>query len=565
MKKITLLLFIITSSVSFAQGTKLEWAKSMGGTSGTSGESAKSIAIDASGNVYTTGGFHGTVDFDPGAGVSNLISAGNTDIFISKLDANGNFVWAKRMGGTSYDIAYSIAIDASGNVYTTGHFYGTADFDPGTGVSNLTSAGFEDIFISKLDANGNFVWAKRMGGTSVDEANSIAIDASGNVYTTGFFNGTADFDPGAGVSNLISAGNTDIFISKLDANGNFVWAKRMGGTEYDGTTSIAIDASGNVYTTGRFWGTADFDPGAGVSNLASAGNTDIFISKLDANGNFVWAKRMGGTSNDIANSITIDASGNVYTTGIFRETADFDPGAGVSNLTSAGHEDIFISKLDANGNFVWAKSMGDTFFDDESSIAIDASGNVYTTGSFWGTVDFDPGAGISNLISAGESDIFISKLDANGNFVWAKRMGGTSSDIASSSIAIDAAGNVYTTGYFSGTVDFDPGAGVSNLISAGESDIFISKLSQYDLSLSIISTNEPISIYPNPTEGNLTIDFKNKPFSKIEIYSLTGQKVKEVTEYESIKNGKINLNIANLEPSIYLVKIGETNFKITKQ
>ena len=147
---------------------------------------------------------------------------------------------------------------------------------------------------------------------------------------------------------------------------------------------------------------------------------------------------------------------------------------------------------------------------------------------------------------------------------WAKRMGGTEYDNATS-IAIDAAGNVYTTGFFSGTADFDPGAGVSNLISAGNHDIFISKLSQYDLSLSIISTNEPISIYPNPTEGNLTIDFKNKPFSNIEIYSLTGQKVKEVTEYESIKNGKINLNIANLKPSIYLVKIGETNFMITKQ
>ena len=323
----------------------------------------------------------------------------------------GDFVWAKSMSGTGADIAFSIFIDSSGNVYTTGRFAGTVDFDPGAGTSNLTSVGGTDIFISKLDSSGNFVWAKSVGSTSSDVANSISIDSSSNIYTTGRFRNTVDFDPGAGVLNLTSAGGDDIFISKLDSNGDFLWAKSMGGRTNDRGSSIATDSSGNVYTTGRFTGTVDFDPGAGTSNLTSVGSDDIFLSKLNSSGDFVWAKSVGSTSSDVANSISIDSSGNVYTTGYIYDTADFDPGVGIFNLTPVGDADIFISKLDSSGNFVWAKSMGGTANDQGLSTSIDSSGNIYTTGYFAGTVDFDPGAGTSNLTSAsGSNDIFILKL-----------------------------------------------------------------------------------------------------------------------------------------------------------
>ncbi len=225
--------------------------------------------------------------------------------------------------------------------------------------------------------NDTYLWAKSMGGTSSDIGYSIAVDASGNVYTTGFFAGTADFDPSANTANLISKGSTDIFVSKLDATGNFVWAKSMGGISIESGYGIAVDASGNVYTTGSFLGTTDFDPSANTANLTAKGsNADIFVSKLDASGNFVWAKSIGGTSNDFGYSIAIDALGNVYTTGDFDGTVDFDPSANTANLTSNSSQDIFVSKLDANGNFVWAKSMGGTSSDDGRSIAVDASGKV---------------------------------------------------------------------------------------------------------------------------------------------------------------------------------------------
>jgi hypothetical protein len=365
------------------------------------------------------------------------------------------FTWARQLSGAISDIGNSIAVDGSGNVYTTGYFAGTSDFDPSAGTSNLTSVGSADVFISKLDSSGDFVWARRLGGTIYDEGKSITVDGSGNVYTTGLFSGTADFDPGASTFNLISTGDADIFISKLDPSGNFVWARRLGGTTFDEGKSITVDGSGNLYTTGSFSGTADFDPGTGTSNLTSVGSGDVFVSKLDSSGNFVWAVRWGGTSADQGRSIVLDGPGNVYTTGSFFGSADFDPGAGTSNLTSAGLTDVFISKLDSSGNYVWAGRLGGTGSDNGNNISVDGSGDVYTTGSFGGTADFDPGAGTSNLTSAGNGDVFVSKLDGSGSFVWAVQLGGTGSDAAFGAF-VDGSGNVYTTGVFQGTVDFDP-------------------------------------------------------------------------------------------------------------
>ncbi len=462
---------------SFAQPI-LSWAK------GIATDRGIAVITDVSGNVYATGQFNGIVDFDPGPGVSNLTSPlGDYDIFVSKLDANGNFVWAKQIGGASdQDFGNSLAVDGSGNVYIAGEFRDMVDFDPGTGVFNLSSAGNNNTFVCKLDANGNFIWARQMGGPSGDDISSIVLDASANVHITGRFRDVADFDPGPGVFTLTSAplNSYDIFVCKLDANGNFIWAKQMGGPDNDDSHSIAIDASGNVFTTGSFELTADFDPGPGIFNITAAtGFTDIFVSKLDALGNFVWAKAISGTGSNKGRSVTTDASGNVFTTGQFDGLADFDPGSGIFNLIPAS-EDIFVSKLDASGNFVWAKQIGGASSDVAYSITVDALGNVYTTGAFAATADFDPGAGTFNLTSSGSggTDIFVSKLDAGGNFVWAIGMGGSSTFDSGFSVAIDASYNLIVAGGFGGTVDFDPNAGTSNLTSITSNDLFIVKLRQ---------------------------------------------------------------------------------------
>jgi len=474
MKKLILsAICLIATILATAQTPVLQWAENMGGLSGN--VFGNSITTDNAGNVYTTGGFSGTIDFDPGAGTLNLVSAGSNDVFISKTSASGTLVWIKQLVGASSQSGNSITLDGTGNIIVTGEFSGTMDSDPGVGTFNLTSAGNVDVFITKLDASGNLVWAKQCGSFFGEYGKAVKTDAAGNVYVSGYFGGTTDFDPGAGIFYLGNAGGDDAFFLKLDPAGNFVWAKKIGGVSGEQAYSLAIDGSGNIFSTGYFQGTCDFDPGAAVFNITSSAVQDQFVVKLDAGGNFLWAKNSGGTSHTIGQSVSVDGTGNVYSTGFFSGTTDFDPGAATFNLTSAGSDDIFISKLNASGNFLWAVRMGSTGIDRGLAVIADGSGNVYSTGYFNNTVDFNPGAGISNL-NGSLSTTFFSVLDASGNFVIAKAAGGSGTD-QGNAIALDASGNILTTGIFQKIADFDPGAGVFNLIALGGNwSVFICKL-----------------------------------------------------------------------------------------
>lgn len=480
--------FLFGISLVFAQQVNFEWAKQM---RGTGYDEAYSVALDPLGNVYTTGNFQGTVDFDPGAGTF-FMTAGSVDIFISKLDVQGNFVWAKKLGGSVLNYGYSIALDPAGNIYLTGTFSGVVDFDPGAGVFNLTSSNFGDLFVCKLDVSGNFIWVSQIKANLTAEAYSLAVDATGKTFVTGSFRDTVDFDPGVQSYNLVSNEGTDIFVLKLDASGNFLWAKQMGGTVQDMGRSIAVDIAGNVLTCGHFMGTADLDPGAGIYNFTSTGYEDIFILKLDALGSFVWAKQIGGIYSDYGEGIVIDNAFNIYCTGQFTNTVDFDPGAGIYNLI--GISDVFILKLNVSGNFIWGKQLTDNGSGDDrpTSIALDTSGEIYTTGRFNSFVlDCDPGPShyyLTNTDVLGNYNTFISKLDTSGNFVWAQKLGGGvegGGNCWANSIAVDVKGNVYTTGFFMDTIDFDPGASVYDFYSVGNNDIFVHKLSQCFLDTSV--------------------------------------------------------------------------------
>lgn len=546
-KKLLLLTLLINASVLSAQS--LVWANNVGGTSLDNG---LSVTTDASGNVYTTGYFQGTGDFDPGAGISNLTSVGGTDIFISKLNSAGSLIWVKQIGGPVGDIGRCIKVDASGNVYTTGNFGNSVDFNPGAGTFSLTTSGVNDIFVSKLDASGNFVWAKKIGGSTSDYGYSLDLDASGNVYITGAFEGTVDFDPGAATFNLVSSGALDIFVSKLDVNGNFVWAKSIGSTTQDFGMCLTLDASGDVYTAGYFEGVADFDPSLATYTMSSTNARDIFISKLNSAGNFVWAKKIGGAGNQIANAITTDALGNVYTTGDYVNTVDFDPGTATYTLTTTGlNTNIFVSKLDASGNFVWAKEMGSSGNDYGRGITIDPSSNVLTTGEFSGTVDFDPNGGTSNLVGIGGVDVFVSKLDASGNFIAAKNIGNPANGTVGNAIITDASGNIYTTGLFSGTTDFDPDGGVFNLTAPGtQSDVFILKLNSIGTSINETNIAVEVMVYPNPTYSSLTIK-SVEAIETVKVYNLLGTLVLEE------KNNSIS--VEQLPAGIYILQIKTEN------
>lgn len=399
----------------FSNAGAFVWAKRIGGAGA---DNVGDIAKDASGNLYICGDFSGSCDFDPSIASFSMTTGGTgSDIYVCKLDQNGNFIWAKQMGGNWWDRAVSITIDGAGDVITTGDFATatgalTSDFDPGPGTYTFTTGsggGNTDMFISKLTSAGNFVWAKQIGGPSGDFGLALEVDATNNIHIAGYFTGTTDFDPNASVSNLTSGGFEDIFVLKLDALGNYVWAKNMGGNTVDYGKAIALDILGNVYVTGSYRAIADFDPSAASYTLAATGD-DIFVCKLDNAGNFLWAKGMGASSADQGNGIWVDAAGNVYSTGVFRLSVDFDPGPGTYSLNTLGLADAYIQKLNANGNFMWAAQLGSATDDFGISVCVDASGNVYSTGYFTATCDFDPNGPVQNLTSFGQNDAYVHKM-----------------------------------------------------------------------------------------------------------------------------------------------------------
>ncbi len=546
----TLLLTLLFISDSTAQAVGLSWVKQMGGPEP---EHCLSINIDPSGNILTTGYFSDTADFDPGLGIFNLNgNANDVNIFISKLDGSGNFIWAKQIGGSDFDVGKSITTDLQGNIFITGRYAKTVDFDPGPGIFNLTSGSNSSAFILKLDPSGNFIWAKKIQST-LSDGSSIKVDAAGNNYSTGFFTGTANFDLGVSNFSLTSTGGYDGYILKLDSSGNFIWAKKLGGSSTDYGMGLATDGQTNVYVTGEFQGTVDFDPGTASFPLTSTGLNDAFVIKLDTSGNFKWARKMGSDSIDFALTIALDPSGNVLTTGYFTKSGDFDPGSNTFTMSALRKKDVFISKLDGAGNFMWAKQIGGiggisglVYL----SLVTDASGNVYTTGAFRDTADFDPGPSSYNLISGGQYDMFISKLDVSGNFVWAKRIGdNTSYGEGGTGIAVDASGNIFTTGYFGLTVDFDPDAGVFNLTSHGEWDMFVHKMSVPGSGIDNHEWGTQLTIYPNPTSGILSIKAPYQQYT-IEVFNLVG---------ETIYSSQVNscyamIDLSNQPKGIYFVK-----------
>ncbi len=419
-------------------------------------------------------------------------------VYLNPASAQGpQLEWARSAGGAGLDNSWGTLVDKAGNVYTMGHFAGTADFDPGPDSFKVTANGTAtDAYILKLDATGKFLWARNFGNSSAESVYASAMDAEGNVYITGYFSGTIDIPEGTDTFRLKSNGLSDCFLLKLDPAGKFVWAKSFGGTSNDQALSVTIDAGNNVIVSGQFIGSVDFDPGADSFKLSAGNNAfNAFVLKLDAQGKFVWAKDVGQTSRTTmtvsGNSVTTDATGAIYMTGRFKDTVDFDPGPAATKIGANGGMDIYLMKLDAKGDFKWVRTFGSkrnitsvTLDESGLCVKVDKLGNVYSTGTFHDTVDFDPGSNTHELMAhtpGKNSDIYVLKLDSAGNFVWAKNIGGafysTFDNNYAFSINLDAADNAYITGYFGGWVDFNPGPNDFVLSSNGNAaDIFILKL-----------------------------------------------------------------------------------------
>ncbi len=557
MKNHFILFLCFSSLISNGQSTNFEWVRRI---AGFGSQITTAITTDDLGNVYTIGIFENITEFNGVTGSETRVAGYQADIFVQKLDANGNFLWVKQMGGNGECFGASITVDTHGNIYATGYFKDTIDFDPSSGIQELISKGGSDLFVQKLDASGNLQWVRQFGGIEDDIGSSIEVDTNDNIFITGYFNDTVDFDPGTSELIMASNGNRDIFIQKLDSNGNLIWAKQMGGVGFENGVSLALDPYGNVYSTGTFSSETDFDPGIGETKLNTVGNFDFYIQKLDSSGNFQWVKHFGGVASEVAYSLTTDNLGNVYSTGYFSNSIDFDPGVNDETLISTNGL-IFVLKLDTNGDYVWVKQMGNNNQEMGYAISVDPSGNVYSTGKFEHTVDFDPSTGVTNLTSNGSADIYIQKLNANGDFLWVNQIGSNGFEIPYA-IETDASSNIYTCGTFRSNVpvDFDPGTGISNLLPINYDDSYILKLSSTSIGIPENGFGNDFLVYPNPNNGEFSIDL-GKTFSSVQITmtDLTGRVLRSI----DITNGQlINLSL-NQPQGIYLLTVQSQNEKAT--
>lgn len=370
---------------------------------------ARDVAVDAAGGIYVVGSFEGQADFDPGPGVRGIDSNGSSDIFALRLDANGNLVQVVTLGSDESDDGQAIFVDGRGQIYITGNFEEIMEIDTGDGGTVLLeSEGEDDVFIIRYASLGDLLRAWALQGDADDLGLDIVVDGAGNVYVAGEFEDEIDFDPDLDDMKR-SAGDEDVFVAKYNDGADLVWSATFGGLEEDERPSLSIDGLGNVYVTGNFEATADFDPGEGRYELTSRGEEDIFLVKLSRGGNLVWAHAIGGLGSDRGEGIVTGRNGDLFVTGSFRASVDFDPGSGQTILSSAGDEDIFVARYGLTGFLFGAQAMSGSLEEMGHAIALDVANGLYVAGSYQGSVNFNAGGAAQVRTSAGNSDVFVVK------------------------------------------------------------------------------------------------------------------------------------------------------------
>lgn len=411
------------------------------------------------------------------------------------------------------------------------------------------------------------MWAKQLTGTSYIRGESIACDNIGNLYATGYFYGQTDFDPGPSNYNRISIGKYDAYILKLNSDGHFIWVKTMGSKKDDGNNYICLDQVGNLYVSGSFSDSMDFDPDINNDILAPKGRNAYYVSKHDTAGNFKWTRSFGDTLLDFYPSITADQNENILLTGGYKGIVDFNPGTSSSNRSGLGSNNFYLLKLDAFGEMVWVKTLGGINVDYSmrgNASIIDDTGNVYCVGNFNKDINFNPdGKADYKSTSTILKDLFIIKYNMYGQYQWSQQINGNG-DEDGLGFGMDNRHNFYLSGEFDYKIDCDPDTGAYNLsvIKKGVSDIFIIKLGDKSAITHRIDFNKNCTIYPNPTNGNFSLQLKdiNKQVN-IEIYNTLGTIV-----YQSKSTDAINaIDLSHLPNDLYIVKISTANNQIFTQ
>lgn len=532
------------------------------------------IAVDDAGNVYITGYFNGTVDFDPGPGTLELTADGSEATFVASYDAAGALRYAFDVQRNSGSPLFGIAVDDDGNVYITGSFLGAGvDFDPGSQEMLLNSADGR-IYVASYGPTGSLRFAFNVGGgrpNFLEGGSGIVLDPAGNVYVTGVFNDDDDLDPSGGGDVLEVSGNTDAFVAGYTSDGGFRFAFPIGGTGGDVGYGIAADASG-CYVTGSYQGSADFDPGPEDHTFTSEGGEDLYVASYDATGGYRFAFATGSMSSGIGDrgtGIAVDAAGNVFVTGFFggtNSTIDFEPGPGQTILNSETNADLFLASYTPTGGLRFAFDLGNSSGVQSRAVTIDDMGGVHITGVFSGAMDFDPGPA-DRIVGENGSHAFVASYTNDGRYRNAYAFGPLAGGSASGNgIAVDVAGTPHIIGAFTDAEDFDPGPGEVILTSNGSGDVFVTNYA----TVAVAGTPGPQTgtlalglPTPNPSRGSVRLGLTvgEAQHVRAELVDALGRRVAVLFDGPSLGHSDhaLAFDAAGLPTGLYVVRVtGET-------
>jgi len=537
---IAALLFAFTS---FSQTPNWEWAQSSGGNNYDTGNA---IAMDAGGNVYVTGTY---LSASTTFGSTVLTNNGNYDIFIVKYSPTGSVLWAKGFGGSNDESATCITVDVTGNVYIAGWFYSSSIAFGSATVNAVQSNISADLFVTKLDASGNVIWARSAGGVMEDDVQGITTDLAGNVYITGGFD-SQSISFGTFTLTSSGPGHQVFFIVKYDSSGNAIWGKKAGGISTDTGSGVVTDVSGNVIVTGYYISpTIVF----GTTTLTNQGSYDIFTVKYDPSGNVIWAKTAGGPGMDNVYNICLDNNSNIYLAGNYYSDS-FTFGSSTVTNSSSATGNILLLKYDSAGNPIWIRSAGGPQNDFGISLDSDLNGNVTLFGWFSSpTMDF----GNNIVTSSGPDDLFLVKYDPSGNDLWAINAG-CSDYLDAGDIVINAEGESFITGAFYCESLTLGTSTVTNASANTRSDILTAKLNS-TLGLDDMENNENLAVFPNPVSDVLTISLKPDVVTSVEVYDAYGRKV------ISADGSTGELDVSFLPCGLYTIKVFSGNQQASKR
>lgn len=546
-----LIAFIIIFNIS-AQAPPFRWAKNY---SGIGEEYSDFITGDEAGNTYSVGTFTDRIDMNPAANDSLMLeSIGRRDVYIVKTDKKGKTIWAHSFGDKNeqnHDKQKTIYKDHKIHICWT--IFDTTILNFGNGKRTIIPEGKSDICIMTIDLEGNILELKQLF-TENAYLNDYQIDKNNNFILSGSFSGLMEFKIDENISStLFSNLSSDIFILKLDKDFNLKWLKSYGGRSNEYRNKVTCDANGNSYLCFSFEDSISVI----VNNLNRTFKTDAYeemiVIKLDPDGKTLWAFQTAPKSYGYTeNSIVSTSDDKIIISGKFDGPYDFNPDEDQTYLlNSIGKQSPFFLAVDHNAQFLWAKSIGNSNMIYVNTLRCDSKGNMYATGYFTGTTDFDPDSSSASIEESLSSNAFILKLDNNGKFEWVYNSSSNTSNVYGMDTYVTPFDEIITAGYYFNPTAFDPDKPDSTLNFAGKFDVFILKLSHFNVGFSQTSPT-PISIktFPNPANTTLTVD-SELDYADLSIYDMNGKSVKSL---KNINTSEV-IDISELPSGLYILEI----------